>query len=74
MPLLTEPFVTNQKTSPSGAESTAPRDKAGMFPVPLPLIPWQDAQFVAYNFAPAAMAACCPANGFFNCELDAGAL
>ena len=66
IPLLTDPVVINQKTSPSGADCVAPWDRAGMFPVPRPLIPWHEPQFIAYSFDPAATAAVCPAYGFFS--------
>src|ERR1700687_1537828 len=39
MPLLTDPVVMNQNTSPSDADCVGPWDSAGMFPVPRPLIP-----------------------------------
>jgi hypothetical protein len=46
IPLLTDPVVTNQKTSPSEADFVGPWDNAGMFPVPRPPIPWQEPQFI----------------------------
>jgi hypothetical protein len=39
MPLLIDPVVINQKTSPSDAVCVGPSDNAGIFPVPRPAIP-----------------------------------
>ena len=47
MPLLTDPVVMNQKTSPSDADCVGPWDNAGTLPVPRPLTPWQEPQFAA---------------------------
>jgi hypothetical protein len=74
MPLSAAPVVINQKTSPSDADCVGPSESGGMLPVPRPLIPWQEPQFVVYNLDPAATAVDCPAYGFFICTLDAGAL
>ncbi len=47
MPLAGEPVVMNQKTSPSGTVCVGPWASGGMLPVPCPLAPWHDAQYVA---------------------------
>jgi hypothetical protein len=52
MPLLGEPRVMYQNTSPSVADCTGPFASDGTFPDPCPLRPWQDAQFVENSFAP----------------------
>jgi len=46
MPLLTDPVVMNQKTSPSGADCVGPFLNGGTFPLPIPLFPWQEPQFM----------------------------
>jgi hypothetical protein len=74
MPLSAAPIVMNQKTSPSDADCVGPSESGGMFQVPLPLVPWQKPQFVAYNLEPAATVVDCPAYGFFICALDGDAL
>jgi hypothetical protein len=74
IPLLTDPVVINQKTCPSDADCVGPSDSGGMLAVPRPLIPWQEPQLVAYNLEPDAAPVGCPAYGFFNWLLDAGAL
>jgi len=66
MPLLTDPVVMNQKTSPSDADWVGPFDNAGTLPAPRPLTPWQEPQFAAKSLDPATTSACCPAYGFFN--------
>ena len=44
MPLLIDPVVMNQNTSPSDADWVGPFDNAGTLPVPRPLTPWQELQ------------------------------
>src|SRR5271166_6378551 len=47
IPLLIDPVVMNQNTSPSDADWVGPLDNAGTFPVPLPFTPWHELQFAA---------------------------
>ena len=73
MPLLGEPRVMYQNTSPSVADCTGPFASDGTFPDPCPLRPWQDAQFVENSFAPTSIADCTPADGFLFACADTGA-
>ena len=70
MPLLTDPVVMNQKTSPSDADCVGPWDNAGMFPVPLPLTAVAGAAVRSVKLGPCHHA--CVLSGVRVLQLSAG--